>query len=289
MGAMMNRGFNDILDACLDRITQKGDSIEQCLESYPEHAGELEPLLRAALSVKDVASIEPRTEFQRMAKARLLSAVAAKKEKEGRRRLPLWSWQRRWAVALAVVLALVMMGGGTVAASTNSLPGELLYPVKTTTERVQAFFTFGKEAKANLYMRFAERRIVEIEALAERERNIPESVLSVMNAETDQAIALANQNGSFNKETIVRLVRLTTAQKMVLARMGERASLEVKLRFQEALRRAVDAYSRAVVLRERIHKWQNMEIAPAPNEPLPVEDEVMIQTGYWLSKTEMGI
>ena len=285
----MNRGFDDILDACLDRITQKGDSIEQCLESYPEQAGELEPLLRAALSVKDVSSIEPRTEFQRMAKARLLSAVAAKKEKEGRRRLPLWSWQQRWAVALAVVLALVMMGGGTVAASTNSLPGDVLYPVKTTTERVQAFFTFGKEAKANLYMRFAERRIVEIEALAERERNIPESVLSVMSAETDRAIALANQNGSFNKETIARLVRLTTAQKMMLARMGEVASLEVKLRFQEALRRAVDAYGRAVVLRERIHKWQNMEIAPAPNESLPVEDEVMIQPGYRLSKTEMGI
>ena len=285
----MNRGFDDILDACLDRITQKGDSIEQCLESYPEQAGELEPLLRAALSVKDVSSIEPRTEFQRMAKARLLSAVAAKKEKEGRRRLPLWSWQQRWAVALAVVLALVMMGGGTVAASTNSLPGDVLYPVKTTTERVQAFFTFGKEAKANLYMRFAERRIVEIEALAERARNIPESVLSVMNAETDRAIALANQNGSFNKETIARLIRLTTAQKMMLARMGEVASLEVKLRFQEALRRAVDAYGRAVVLRERIHKWQNMEIAPAPNESLPVEDEVMIQPGYRLSKTEMGI
>lgn len=285
----MNRGFDDILDACLDRITQKGDSIEQCLESYPEQAGELEPLLRAALSVKDVSSIEPRTEFQRMAKARLLSAVAAKKEKEGRRRLPLWNWQQRWAVALAVVLALVMMGGGTVAASTNSLPGDVLYPVKTTTERVQAFFTFGKEAKANLCMRFAERRIVEIEALAERERNIPESVLSVMSAETDRAIALANQNGSFNKETIARLMRLTAAQKMMLARMGEGASLEVKLRFQEALRRAVDAYGRAVVLRERIHKWQNMEIAPAPNESLPVEDEVMIQPGYRLSKTEMGI
>jgi hypothetical protein len=286
---MMNRGFDDILDACLDRITQKGDSIEQCLESYPEQAGELEPLLRAALSVKDVSSIEPRTEFQRIAKARLLSAVAAKKDKEGRRRLPLLSWQRRWAVALAVVLALVIMGGGTVAASTNSLPGDVLYPVKTTTERVQAFFTFGKEAKANLYMRFAERRIVEIEALAERARNIPESVLSVMNAETDRVIALANQNGSFNKETIARLIRLTTDQKMMLARMGEAASLEVKLRFQEALRRAVDAYGRAVVLRERIHKWQNMEIAPAPNESLPVEDEVMTQPGYWLSKTEMGI
>jgi hypothetical protein len=76
---------------------------------------------------------------------------------------------------------------------------------------------------------------------------------------------------------------------MMLARMGEEASLEVKLRFQEALRQAVDAYGRAVVLRERIHKWQNMEIAPAPNESLPVEDEVMIQPGYRLSKTEMGI
>jgi len=39
-------------DACLDRITLKGESIEQCLESYPERAAELEPLLRAALSVK---------------------------------------------------------------------------------------------------------------------------------------------------------------------------------------------------------------------------------------------
>jgi len=39
----MNKGFEDILNTCLDRITLKGDTIEQCLESYPEQAVELEP------------------------------------------------------------------------------------------------------------------------------------------------------------------------------------------------------------------------------------------------------
>jgi hypothetical protein len=279
---MMKKGFNDILDACLDRITRKGDSIEQCLESYPEQAGELEPILRAAISVKEASSIEPRPEFQRLAKARLLSAVAAKSEEDGRRSLPIWRWQRRWAVALSVVLALVIMGGGTVAASTNSLPGDLLYPVKTTTERVQVFFTFGKEAKANLYIRFAERRIAEIEALADGERNIPAFVLSRMNAETDRAIALANQNGSFNNETIARLVRLTTTQRMILVILVGRASLEIKLIIREALRRAVDAYDQAVLLRERIQQQLNLEMTPALNKPLTIESESVTKPGYQL-------
>ncbi len=275
----MSRDFNDILDACLDRITQRGDSIEQCLESYPDQADELEPLLRAAIFMKEASTVEPRPEFQRMARARLLSAVAEKKEKERGRRLPFWSWQRRWAVALSVVLALVIMSGGTVAAATNSLPGDLLYPVKTTTERVQAFFTFGKEAKANLHITLAERRIAEIEALADRERSIPASVINTMNVETDRAIALANHDGSFSTETIAKLVRLTDEQRMMLARMVERTSLEVQLRFRLALRRAMEAYNQAVVLRERLHNMQNMEIEPSSNKPLSVENEILIKPG----------
>ena len=55
----MSRGIEGILDTCLERVRLGGESIEQCLDSYPEHASELEPLLRAALRVMDASSIRP--------------------------------------------------------------------------------------------------------------------------------------------------------------------------------------------------------------------------------------
>ena len=256
----MDKRFEDILDTCLDRITLKGDSIEQCLESYPEQAAELEPLLRAALSIKEVFSIEPRAEFRQMAKARLLSALAAEEKKE-KRRLPLWSWQRRWAVAVAVILALFLAGGGTVMASSNSLPGDLLYPMKMATEKVQAFFTFGDEAKANLHIKFAERRGKEIESLAERGRNIPESVLNVMREETERAIHLVERNESLKRELIAKLRGLTSNQKMMLARLMEKVPPNAKSRLQEALKRSEDAYRRL----------ENLRIIPPRNSYQPAE------------------
>jgi len=257
----MDKRFEDILDTCLDRITLKGDSIEQCLESYPEQAAELEPLLRAALSIKEVSSIEPRPEFRQVAKARLLSALAAKEKKKERRPLPLWSRQRRWAVALAVILALLLAGGGTVMASSDSLPGDVLYPVKTATEKVQAFFTFGDEAKANLHIKFAERRGKEIELLAERGRNIPESVLNVMREETERAIHLVERNESLKRELIAKLRGLTSNQKMMLARLTEKVPPNAKSRLQEALKRSEEAYRRL----------ENLRIIPPRNSYQPAE------------------
>jgi len=263
----MDKRFEDILDTCLDRITLKGDSIEQCLESYPEQAAELEPLLRAALAIKEVSSIEPRPEFRQVAKARLLSALAAEEKKKEKRRLPLWSWQWRWALAVAVILALFLAGGGTVMASSDSLPGDVLYPVKMATEKVQAFFTFGDEAKANLHIKFAERRVKEIESLAGKGRSIPESVLDMMREQTERAIDWVERNKSFKREMVVKLVDLTSNQKMMLVRLTDREEVppNVKLRLRKALERSEVAHDRAVILKDRLPKLENLRIIPWRN------------------------
>lgn len=265
----MDKGFEDILDACLDRITLKGESIEQCLESHPERAAELEPLLRAALSVREMSSIEPRPEFRQATKARLLSALAAKEEKRERSRLPLWHWQRRWAVAAAVILALFLAGGGTVMASSDSLPGDVLYPVKRASEKVQAFFTFGDDAKANLHMKFAERRVKEIESLAEKGRDIPGSVLKVMGDETRRAMDLLERNESLKSELVAKLVGLTSNQKTMLARLTEIVPSYARLRLREALKRSEDAYDRAVILKGRIPNLENLRIIPSRSSYQP--------------------
>jgi len=261
----MKKSFDDILDICLDRITVKGDSIEQCLESYPEQAAELEPLLRAALStVKAASLIEPRPEYKTSARNRLVSALEAREKKKTERRMPLWGWQRRWAVALAAVLVLILVGVGTVSASASSLPGDTLYPVKTATEKVQGFFTLGSEAKANLHMKLAQRRLNELKLLAESNRNIPQTLLGVMNTETNGAIEILSRDKEVGNKSIDRLMGLTSNQKTVLTELMGEVTPKAKLRLQDALKRCEDSHARALLLKDKIPQMKKMHV-PSPS------------------------
>jgi Domain of unknown function (DUF5667) len=257
----VKKSFDDILDICLDRVIASGNTIEQCLESYPEQAAELEPLLRAALSaVKASSIIEPRPEVQRLAQQRLLSTLEAKEKKKMERRMPIWGWQRRWAVALVAVLVILLIGVGTISASASSLPGDTLYPVKTTTEKVQGFFTFGSEAKANFYMKLAQRRLDELNLLVDGNRNIPQSLLAVMNTDTDGAVEILSQNKQVGNESIYRLMALTSNQTAVLTELIEKVPPKAKLAIQQALQRCEDAHARAVLLKDRIPQMRKMQM-----------------------------
>lgn len=258
----MDKGFEDILDTCLDRIMFKGDSVEQCLESYPEHETELEPVLRAAYSFMAASDIKPRHEFQRDAKARLLAVLEAKVGDREKRRLHFWGWQRRWAVVVAVILALFMIGGSTVTASSNSLPGDVLYPVKTTTEKVRMFFAFGKESRTGLHIKLAERRLGEMELLAGKKRNVPASLLEAMHSETERAIDLLGGIEASKKELVSRVVGLTSNQKMVLMRMVKQAPPEVQAKFRQALQRSELVHRRAVIMEERIPELKRLRTIP---------------------------
>src|SRR3989344_8709522 len=63
----------------------------------------------------------------------------------------------------ALILALVMGGGGTVAAAQNDLPGEALYGVKLASERVAERLSVAPEARVKLEARFAQRRAEELD------------------------------------------------------------------------------------------------------------------------------
>ena len=69
-----NEKFNDILNECLDRIF-KGETVEQCLQDYPEQAKELEPLLRTAMAARVASTIQPRAEFKARARYEFQTAL----------------------------------------------------------------------------------------------------------------------------------------------------------------------------------------------------------------------
>lgn len=59
----MSRNIEEILNECLEAILC-GESIESCLSKYPEHAKELEPLLRIAYAGSKSSSTDPHPELK---------------------------------------------------------------------------------------------------------------------------------------------------------------------------------------------------------------------------------
>jgi len=161
----MSKEFDNILDECLERLLVKGETIEQCLQSYPEQAASLKPLLQTALATREAAAIQPRAEFKARARYQFHSAL---QEAASPRRRPFLGWLPRWATVVTIVLGVLMVGGGTVAAASYSMPDNLLYPVKLATEQVQLTLTPSDIGKANLCAKFADRRVAEIIYIANK-------------------------------------------------------------------------------------------------------------------------
>lgn len=74
-------------------------------------------------------------------------------------------------IIVAIALALVALGGGTAYASQASLPGDALYPVKLGTEQAEMMLPGDDVAMAERALSFADRRVEEMSALAEKGRS----------------------------------------------------------------------------------------------------------------------
>jgi len=161
----MGKEFNNVLDECLERLLARGETIEQCLQGCPGQASELKPLLETALAVKKASDIQPRAEFKARARYQFHSAL---EEAASQRSRPAFGWLPRWATVATVVLGFLLVGSGTVAAAGYSMPDSPLYPVKLTTEQVQLKLTPSTMGKAELQVRLADRRVVEIIYMADK-------------------------------------------------------------------------------------------------------------------------
>jgi len=164
----MDKKLKRIFNECIERLLQ-GETIDDCLKSYPDVADKLEPLLKTAVDISWKATkIEPRPVFKTMTRARVQGAfIYAQQQKQQQpKQGGFFSLQRAWIPALSVVLVLILSSAGTVAASSNALPDETLYPVKEAAENTRLAFTFSDAGKAKYYVQLAETRSYEIVEMA---------------------------------------------------------------------------------------------------------------------------
>jgi hypothetical protein len=171
----MSMPIDLLLDECLDQIRQ-GQSLESCLAAHPREAEALRPLLETAAAL-DTVTVQRSSEAAfHQGRERMIAAVeqefpaqAVSGSAFSRYSVRILTWitgkdnvdmklATRLAMAVVLVLALVVVAGlGTTAVSaSNALPGDALYPVKTSAQNVQLMFTWNAEARQALESHFQE-------------------------------------------------------------------------------------------------------------------------------------
>jgi len=156
----------EALEVCLKEIEQGAD-LDTVLFRYPEFADELRPVLEASLKARGMAVPVPSQDVVRRNRAKLLQHASQMREEIGAsasRRV--WSVPlRRVLVSLMIIAVLFVGSTGLVRASSNTIPGDNLYPVKRTWEDVLVLFTFNPEQRQTLELEHENERLDELHEL----------------------------------------------------------------------------------------------------------------------------
>lgn len=179
----MSKDIEQTLAECLEALEESRLSIEQCRERYPEHWGQLRRLLPLTFTLRKAPHVAPSFTFRRDARRRLMAQLHARlSSPKGVWKFPYLSdllnmlsqqGLKPTLQMLAILLVVIFLGAGigTAYASSNTLPGDALYPIKTTVENLQLLLTFDDAHEARLQIEFAQRRIGEMKTLAEMGRS----------------------------------------------------------------------------------------------------------------------
>jgi hypothetical protein len=169
--------IEEILQSCLDMIRYKEEDIESVLARFPEMADELRPELETALWMQEQSSVfDPPPGFINISRKKLVAQIRQETGAAASRASP-WSLAGllaifrsrqltyRFAVAIILVVFLFTATTGVALASQSSLPGDTLYPVKIGLENVAVAVTLSPSGDARLHIRYADRRLDEIQSL----------------------------------------------------------------------------------------------------------------------------
>jgi predicted transcriptional regulator len=174
---MTLRHASDELDRALDRLVEGRPAVS-------------DPALRPLLLVAEEARAALHLEVSADVAERHLALLSEIDVAPARQR-----WSRRKKAAVVLLAAALALGTmiETAAASTNALPGELLYPVKRAIEALDLAIHRDPVSRAKLHLEFAQRRLQELnDLLALRQIGQKVDVGAAMRSYTAEVTDLEN-------------------------------------------------------------------------------------------------
>lgn len=173
----MTNDTAQILADCLDVLERPGVTVEQCVALYPDQRGSLIELLVVAQSLRSAPPVLPSLDFRMDARPRLIACLPARRSRRARVAAGFSAWGQRfvsrkilmWRAAFSLLIG-VALGASVVVASAQSLPNDVLYPVKRTIEQARLMFALDNKANGALRLTFAAERLDEVQRLIDRGR-----------------------------------------------------------------------------------------------------------------------
>ncbi len=157
----------DAFDDCLTRLSA-GESLDVCLKSYSDMAGELQLMLESAQQAMAASHVPHQAQMRD--RARFLTAAG--KLRAPRPSLLSILLRRSLSTAVAVLLAGILATTGLYYASASTLPGDGLYPVKRMSENIQINLARDPAARFALEQEFDKRRGAELQVVLEKEETV---------------------------------------------------------------------------------------------------------------------
>lgn len=123
----------------------------------------------------------------------------------------------------------VAIFGGTAYASSMALPGEILYPVKRVTEKLQLNVAVSEESKANLQAKFAEKRLKELGEIQKQKKLNMQDDESKLSTSTQPVLVSTTTPALEKPEVKIRAVKFKESK------VEKDAKLEAQVEVKEAL------------------------------------------------------
>lgn len=171
----MNEYYDDVefaavLAQCMEDVQRQYRTLDECLQTYPQYAERLKPLLLTGLMTARLK----RPQLSNISAAEIEKRLRAEMQPQVRhstRRASAGYGLRRLAAVLVIALFLALgSGAGLVAASSNTLPGDPLYGIKRLWEAIILALSPLTGQQDVLWQQIAETRLDEIERLAAEDR-----------------------------------------------------------------------------------------------------------------------
>ena len=130
------------------------------------------------------------------------------------------------------------------------LPGNPFYFLKSATEGIGTFFTFGDVAKADRFIYLAEKRLSEAQALTdagelERAQRATEKYEKRLAKSLEKAEE-AKTKGKNVDEILARFAEATIRHQEVLARVYEKVPEQAKAAIERVMQKGAEKYDRAI-------------------------------------------
>jgi hypothetical protein len=219
----MNQEFEQILDQAITLLAA-GESVEFIAQKFPNYSQELLDTLPLVASLNNIA------------KSDVPMPVRKYKYAEAG-----WSWSKvseffsayKYSFMPLVLVLLFAAGFGLDKISANSLPGQVLYSIKSAKELAQVTLTFDQKKLATLHMELSQKRLEEVKRAAES--NNPKQELAALNNLTEQTektltavsqVATDPASENNNQELLDNLVAINKEQKTLIQAAAESSDIK---------------------------------------------------------------